>query len=108
MKSIGGRPLLKLLFCIRCCSLFSYAEMQMRTSVELVVPADPLREPATHHLLEVLAFQPRQLFGEHGHALPVAAGHAGDVGSPEQAIGTVGVEDPMQAIVQILERVGMR
>src|SRR5258707_8556723 len=76
-------------------------------SIELVIPADPLAETAAHHLLEVTAFQPRQLFGEHGNALAIGARHAGDVGAPEETVGPVGVENAAQPVMQVLERVRM-
>src|ERR1700730_2357249 len=65
-------------------------------SVEPVVPADPLAEAAAHHVLELASLQPCQLFGEKSDALPVAAGHAGDVGTPEEAFRPERIVDSMQ------------
>src|SRR5206468_1738334 len=72
------------------------------------IPAKPLAEATAHHLLEVRALEPWQLLGKKSHALAIAAGHAGDVGTPEEAVGPVSIEDPMQPVMQVLERIGLR
>src|SRR5580698_4065044 len=74
---------------------------------ELEVPANPLRDAAAHHLLEVLALQPRQLFGEVRDALTVRTGHTGDVGAPEEAVGAVSVEDTLQRIADVAKGIGL-
>src|SRR5215470_7005338 len=79
----------------------------MGAGLELVVPADPRAEAAAHDLLEVPALQPRQLLGEEGDALAIGAGHAGDVGAPEQAVWPIGVEDAVQPVLDVLERIGL-
>src|SRR5579884_513565 len=56
------------------------------------VPADPVAEGAAHDEIEVAAAEPGQFLGEHRHALPPAARHAGDVGAPETAFWAKGVE----------------
>src|SRR5512132_2637802 len=58
-----------------------------------VLPTEPVDDGPTHHPLEVAALQPRQLLGEHRHALPIRARHAGDVGAPEGALGPERLED---------------
>src|SRR5882724_3921049 len=56
-------------------------------------PAEPIADGIAHHQLLVASLEPRQLFGEHRHALPVRARHAGDIGAPEAAPRAEGVED---------------
>src|SRR6185437_2836794 len=75
---------------------------------ELGVPADPVAETAAHHVFEIAALQPGQFLGEEGYALTIAAGHAGDVGAPEHTLRTKGVENTMQAVLDIAERIALR
>src|SRR5690349_15259060 len=70
---------------------FSGGSLVKRPTPELRVsrprgtlPAQPVDDTLAHDAFEVAAFQPRQFLGEHRHALPVAAWHAGDVGAPEE------------------------
>ena len=72
-----------------------------RGDSEPEVPADPLREAAAHDLLEVFALEPGQLLGEERHALAIGAGHAGDVGAPEEPVRPEGIEQAMQRIVRL-------
>ena len=66
-----------------------------------IFPADPFAEAAAHHVLELPALQPCELFGKEIHALPVAAGHAGDVGAEEEALGSERVEDAVQPVLDV-------
>src|SRR5262245_36708850 len=58
------------------------------------LPVEPVAHGTPHHQLQIAAREPRQLFREHRHALPPGAGHAGDVGAPEQPLRAEGVVDP--------------
>src|SRR3989449_11428493 len=71
------------------------------------LPAEPVYDGAAHHALEVAALQPRQLLGEHRHALPIRAWHARDVGAPERALGPERLEDLAQIAVDVLVRIGL-
>src|SRR6476661_5057014 len=53
-----------------------------------------------------LRCQPSQFLGEQGDALTIAARHARDVGAPEEPLGPVCIEDPMQPVVDIAKRIG--
>src|SRR5947208_5751112 len=77
-------------------------------SRERVVPSDPLAEAAAHHVLQIPAPKPSQFLGEERDALPVAAGHAGDVGAPEETFRSERIENTMQSVVDIWERIGLR
>src|ERR1041384_5075108 len=70
------------------------------------LPAQPVYDGPAHHALEVAALQPRQLLGEHRHALAPRARHARDVGAPEAAVGPERLEDLAQIAVDV--RVGVR
>src|SRR5213596_2974753 len=70
-------------------------------------PAEPIDDRPTHQPLEIAALQPRQFFGEHRHALPVRARHAGDVGAPERALRPERLEDLTQIAVDVPEWVGL-
>src|SRR5262245_28333967 len=70
------------------------------------LPAEPVDDGAAHHPLEVAALQPWQLLGEHRHALTVRARHAGDVGTPERAVGSERLEDLAQVAVDALVGIG--
>src|SRR5712691_4712070 len=63
------------------------------------LPAEPVDDGAAHHAVEVAALQPRQLLGEHRHALAIRARHAGDVGAPERAVRAEGLEDLLEVAV---------
>ncbi len=76
--------------------------------LESVIPADPLAQAAAHHVLKVLALQPRQLFGEEGDALAPGARHAGDVGAPEEALRAERIEDAVQAVLDVAVRIALR
>src|SRR5215813_12960928 len=75
---------------------------------ELVVPADPFAQAAAHDVLELATLQPWQFLGEKGDALTPAAWHAGDVGAPEEALRPERVEDAVQAVLDVPERIGLR
>src|SRR4029450_13675655 len=70
-------------------------------------PSDPFAHAAAHDPFEVIALQPRHLFGEHGDALAVAAGQAGPVGSPERAPWAIGVEDSADVGMHRTEGIGL-
>src|SRR2546428_10212972 len=70
-------------------------------------PAEPIADGISHHQLLVASLEPRQLFGEHRHALPVRARHAGDIGAPERALRPERLEDLTQIAVDVPERVGL-
>src|SRR5262245_51905403 len=70
-------------------------------------PAEPVHDGTAHHALPVTAFQPRQLLGEHRHALPIRARHARDVRAPERAVGPERLEDLPQVAVDALVRIGL-
>src|SRR5207249_3938685 len=61
----------------------------------------------TPDALEVAASKPRQLLGEHRHALPIRARHAGDVGAPERAVRPERLEDLAEMAVDVPVRVGL-
>src|SRR5438445_9463649 len=69
------------------------------------LPAEPVDDRAAHHAFELPPLQPRQLLGEHRHALPIRARHARDVRAPERALGTERFEDLAQIAVDVLVRV---
>src|SRR6266446_6276833 len=64
-------------------------------------PAEPVADRAAHDQLEVAAFEPRHLFGEHRHAFFPRARHAGDVGAPEAALRPEGLDDLLGIFVDI-------
>src|SRR5258705_4181580 len=70
-------------------------------------PAEPLADAAPHHVVQILALEPRQVLGEERDALVVGARHAGEVGPPERPLRPEGVHQPPDAVVQIRERVGL-
>src|SRR5262249_46620769 len=72
------------------------------------VPADPLANAPAHHEFRIAALQPRQLFGEQRDALTVSAWHAGDVSAPEHPRRAEGVEDALELVVDVAERIGLR
>src|ERR1700730_9768371 len=70
-------------------------------------PAEPVADGTAHHQLEVAAFEPRHLLGEHRHALFPRARHAGDVGAPEAALRSEGLDDLLGVFVDVLIGVGV-
>ena len=70
-------------------------------------PANPVANGAAHHQLEVAALEPRHLLGEHRHALLPRARHAGDVGAPEAALRTEGLDDLLRIFVDVAIGVGL-
>src|SRR6267142_3889979 len=70
-------------------------------------PSDPLAHAAAHDPIQVVAFEPRHLFGEDGDALAVSAREAGPVGSPERAFGAEGVEDAADMRMHGAEGIGL-
>src|SRR5919197_426589 len=77
------------------------APKQRRRSSGGAFPAEPVADGVAHHQLLVAALQPGQFFREHRHALPVGAGHAGNVGAPEAALRTKSVKDPADVLVDV-------
>src|SRR5262245_47949026 len=65
------------------------------------LPIDPRAHRAAHDELEVAPREPRQLLGEHRHALAPRARHAGDVGATEHALGAGGVIDAAERVVDV-------
>ena len=53
-----------------------------------------------------MALEPRQFLGEHRHALPIRARHAGDVGAPEAALRAKRVDDLADVFVDVAIKVG--
>src|SRR4029077_17833172 len=76
--------------------------------LEPIIPADPRAETAAHHVLKLFPLQPRQFLGKEGHALPVAAQHACNVGAPEEAAWPERIEDAGKPILDISERIILR
>src|SRR6516225_7574275 len=70
------------------------------------IPAEPVADRAAHHELEVAAFEPRHLFGEHHHALAPRARHAGNVGAPEAALRPERLDDLLRVFVDVAVGVG--
>src|SRR5882724_532314 len=70
-------------------------------------PAEPLADAASHHVLQILALEPRQMLGEERDALIVGAWHAGEIGAPERPLRAEGVHQPPDPVVEIRERVGL-
>src|SRR4029077_18516606 len=87
---------------------FSVSLHVSQAVLKFVVPADPFADAPTHHVLEVLALQPRQFLGEEGDALPPGARHAGDIGAPEEALRPERVENSMQAVLDVAEGIALR
>src|SRR6516162_3128646 len=54
------------------------------------LPAEPIADRLPHNEVLVATLEPRQFLGEHRHALPIRAWHAGDVGAPEAALNCRG------------------
>ena len=73
-----------------------------------VVPADPTAKRPAHHVFQIGALQPRQFLGKERDALPVAAGHPGDIGAPEKPLRPERIEDAMQAVMDVWEWIGLR
>src|SRR6185437_5112618 len=76
-----------------------------RGSCWLALPSEPVAHGLAHHKFQVPALQPWQFFSEHRYALPVTARHARDIGAPEESMRPIGIEDAMQPIVYIAERI---
>src|SRR6266446_3729427 len=72
------------------------------------VPAPPGAERLSHDETLVLFAKPRQLLGEHRHALAPGTGHLRDVGAPEHAVRTKGIEDLPQINLHRWKRIGDR
>src|SRR6516225_7502307 len=68
---------------------------------------DPVAQGAAHHQLEVAAFEPRHLLGEHRRALPPGTGHSRDVGAPEAALRPEGLDDLLRVLVDVSIGVGL-
>jgi hypothetical protein len=64
------------------------------------VPAPPGTERLSHDEPLVLFAEPRQLLGEHRHALAPGTGHLGDVRAPEHSVGAERIVDLPQIGVQ--------
>src|SRR5580693_4841148 len=77
-------------------------------ALKLILPADELTEAAAHHVLKLFPLQPRQFLSKEGHALPVAARHAGNVGAPKETLWPERVEDAVQPVLNISERIILR
>src|SRR6476620_5393067 len=71
------------------------------------LPPKPLAHRFSHYQFHVASLEPGQLFREHGHALPVRARHAGDIGAPEATPRAEGVEYLMKIGVNVAIRVGL-
>src|SRR6516225_3124902 len=70
-------------------------------------PAEPVDDRLPHHQILVAALKPWQFLGEHRHALPIRAGHAGDVGAPEAALRAERVIDLANVFVDVAIGVGL-
>src|SRR5262249_61108469 len=64
-------------------------------------PAEPVADRAAHDELEVTAFEPGHLLGEHRHALPPGTWHAGDVGAPEAAVRSESLDDLLRVFMDV-------
>src|SRR5437763_17210683 len=71
------------------------------------VPAPPAAARLAHDELEVTPLEPRQLLGEHRHALLPGAGHLADVGAPGHPVRPNGVVALPQIGVQGRKRIGL-
>src|SRR5690348_16327136 len=83
------------------------AFISMALSSPRRVPAEPVADRAAHDQLLIAALQPRQLLGEHRHALTVRAPHARDVGPPEHSRRAERIEDSLELVVDVAERIGL-
>src|SRR5215472_10362797 len=85
------------------CILLSFRCRRARASGRLsgAPPAEPVGDRLPHHQILVATLEPWQLFGEHRHALPVRARHAGDVGAPEAALRAERVIDLADVFVDV-------
>ena len=63
--------------------------------------SEPVADRAAHDQLEAPPREPGHLLGEHGHALPPRAWHAGDVGAPEHPLRPEGVVDATQVVMDV-------
>src|SRR5215472_17317730 len=77
----------------------------LRAGLSPRLPAEPVADRLSHHELFVATLKPRQLVGEHRHALPIGAGHPGNIGSPEAALRPEGIEDLANVFVNVAIRV---
>jgi site-specific DNA recombinase len=68
-------------------------------------PPPPGADRLPHDERLIRLGQPRQLLGEHRHALPPGTGHLRDVGAPEQPLRTEGVVDLPHERVHGRERI---
>src|SRR6202011_905887 len=71
------------------------------------LPAEPVADGLSHDQFFVAAVQPRHLFGEHRHAVPVGARHPGDVGPPEAALRAERIEHLPDVSVDVAKGVGL-
>src|SRR5262249_32149147 len=69
------------------------------------LPADPVAERPAHDELLVLRREPRQLLGEHRHALLPRGRHARDVRAPEHTFGAEGVVELADVPVYVAVRI---
>src|SRR5208282_5975903 len=74
---------------------------EYREGLSRALPAEPVADRLPHHELLVATLEPRQLFGEHRHALPVGARHAGDVRTPKAALRAERVIDLADVFVDV-------
>src|SRR5215472_1994342 len=70
------------------------------------LPAEPVDDRLPHDEILVAALEPRQFLGEHCHALPVRARHAGNVGAPETTLRPERVIDLADVFVDVAVGVG--
>src|SRR6516162_6358367 len=70
------------------------------------LPAEPVDDRMPHHEILVETLKPRQFLGEHRHALPIRAWHAGDVGAPKAALRAERVIDLADVFVNVAIGVG--
>src|SRR5271166_2989840 len=88
-------------FTLRC------RRREFRAGLSRALPAEPIADRLSHDEVLVATLEPRQFLGEHRHALPIGARHAGDVGSPEAALRAERVIDLADVFVDVAVRVGL-
>src|SRR5271168_4867801 len=74
---------------------------EFRARLGRALPTEPIADRLSHDELLVAALEPRQFLGEHRHALPIRARHAGDVGAPEAALRTERVHNLTDVFVDV-------
>src|SRR5262245_32118312 len=85
----------------------SVARTALANAARGPLPPKPRAHRFSHHQFHVASLEPGQFLCEHGHALPIRARHAGDIGAPKATLWTEGVKYLPEIGVNVAIRVGL-